>query len=101
MSGERRNALSGRNRACMQGQNPALMTQSCPRLSQQKDLNILPLRSCCRPDANLPTTPNLEVRNVFYPNKRMFGRVLKHESVVSFRKGGMARSNLNSDIEAS
>ena len=73
MPGKRCDALSGHNRACVKRQHSALMTQGRPRGSEQKDLNVLLRCSGRRPDANLPAPSDLEVRNVFYPNKRAFG----------------------------
>src|SRR6266542_1157454 len=75
------------------------MTQGRPCGAEQKDFDILLRRPRRWPDANLPAFTNLEVRNVFYPDKRTFGRVLKHESADPFRYGGMASRNLDRDIE--
>ena|SRR5438876_998928 len=75
------------------------MTQSRPRWSEQKDFNVLLRRSPRRPDANLPALSDLEVRNVLYPHKGTFCRVLKYKSAAFFRYGGMASGDLNHDIE--
>ena len=73
MSSNRCDALPSDNRACVNRQHSALVTQGRPRGSVQKDLNVLLRCSGRRPDANFPAPSDLEVRNVFYPNKRSFG----------------------------
>jgi hypothetical protein len=52
-----------------------------------------------RPDANLPALHDLEVRNVFYPNKGIFIRVLKHKSTSTFREGGASSRDPDNDVE--
>src|SRR5262245_50225458 len=94
-----RDALSGYNRACVEWQRSALMTQGRPRGSGQKELDVLVGWLPRRPYANLSAPPDLEICNVFYPDKGMFGRVLKHKSACTFRYRGMASRNLNHDVE--
>jgi hypothetical protein len=101
MPGKRRNAVSGHNRACVEGQHTPLMTQSRPGGSEQKDFNVL--LQCTRrwPNANLLASCDFKVRNIFYPDKRTFCRVLKYKPADTFRYGRMASRDLNRDIENS
>src|SRR5262249_33962104 len=92
-------ALAGYNCACVERQHSALMTQGRPRRSEQKDFNVLIRCSRRRPDANLSPLPDLEICNVFYPDKGMFGRVLKYKSARTIRYGGIASRDLNDDVE--
>src|SRR5260370_40595347 len=90
---------SGNNRACMEWQHSTLMTQGCPRGSEQKDFDVLLFGSRSRPDANLPTAADFEVRNVFDPDEGAFCRVLKHNSVPTFRYRRMSSRDVNHDID--
>src|SRR5262249_49921472 len=89
---------SSNNRACVEGQYSALVAQGCPRGSEQKDFNVLLRRSRRRPNANLSAPTDLEVRNVFYPDKRSFVRVLKDDPPGVFRYWGKSGRNLYKDI---
>ena len=75
------------------------MTQRRPRRSEQKYFNVLLRRSHRRPDANLRALSDLEVRNVLYPHKGTFCRVLKYKSARSCRYGGTSGRDTNHDIE--
>src|SRR4051794_33869528 len=99
MPGKRRDARSGHNRACVKGQNPALMTQGRPGGSEQKDFNVLLHRSRRWPNANLLASCDFKVRDIFYPDKRTFCRVLKYKPADTFQYGRMATRDLNHDIE--
>ncbi len=83
----------------MEGQHSALVTQGRPCGSEQKHFNVLLRRSRRRPDANLSALTDLEIRNVFYPDKGAFCGVLKYIFAYIFRYGRMASRDLNHDIE--
>ncbi len=85
MPGKPGYARSGYNRARMEWQHTALMAQGRPGGSEQKDFDVLLLCSRGRPDANLPTIRDFEVRNVFDPDKGTLRCVLKHKSACTFR----------------
>src|SRR5262249_36983341 len=99
MPGKPGYARSGYNRTRVEWQHTALMTQGRPGKSEQKDFDILLLCSRGRPDANLPTFRDFEVRNVFDPDKGTFRRVLKHKSGCTLRYGGMSSRDVNRDID--
>ena len=75
------------------------MTQRRPRGPEQKDFNVLISCFRRRPDTDLSARLDLEICNVFYPDKRTFGRVLKYKSACTFRYRGMASRDLNRDVE--
>src|SRR5262249_4221152 len=100
MSDKRRDTTSIYNRTSMQGQYSALMTQGRPHRSKKKDFDILVHRSGGRPNLDLSSSDDLEVRDPINPDDRVLARVLTNASSSVFCDGRTPRHDTDKDVYA-